>query len=39
MEIVSQSESLIKMPRACIYVVFRHLFYQMPLGWLYLWEE
>ena len=26
-----------KMPKACIYAGFRHLFYQMALVWLYLW--
>lgn len=29
----------IKMPKACIYAGFRHLFYQMALVWLYLWAE
>ena len=27
----------IRMPKACIYAGFRHLFYQMALVWLYLW--
>jgi hypothetical protein len=27
------------MPKACIYAGFRHLFYQMALVWLYLWES
>ncbi len=28
-----------EMPKACIYAGFQHLFYQMALVWLYLWEE
>jgi hypothetical protein len=33
------SKQRIKMPKACIYAGFRHLFYQMALVWLYLWGE
>ena len=32
-------ENRTKMPKACIYAGFRHLFYQMALVWLYLWAE
>ena len=36
-EVEAEFEQRTKMPKACIYAGFRHLFYQMALVWLYLW--